>query len=121
MELSEALRQLGDLHARGVLSNDEFAQAKARVLQGGAGHTPGVSPSVQAINALRRSRDDSWLGGVCGGSARITGVQAWAWRLMFALLALFAGTGMLVYLLLWLLVPAEPPAPATLHRQTLAG
>jgi phage shock protein PspC (stress-responsive transcriptional regulator) len=117
MELSEALRQLGELHARGVLSDDEFAQAKSRVLRGGADEAQGM----QAINALRRSRDDNWLGGVCGGIARITGVQAWAWRLMFALLALFAGTGMLVYLLLWLLVPIEPLPAGPAHRQAQAG
>lgn len=105
MSLSEELEQLGGLHERGVLSADEFARAKARVLGG----TPEVSaPPLMAVNALRRSRDDRWLGGVCGGIARVTGVESWLWRLLFALLALCAGTGVLVYLLMWLLVPADP-------------
>lgn len=80
-----------------------------------------AAPTFQAINALRRSRDDRWLGGVCGGIARITGVQAWIWRLMFTLLALCAGTGVLFYLLLWVLVPANPPAPALPPAHPQAG
>jgi phage shock protein PspC (stress-responsive transcriptional regulator) len=105
MSLSEELGRLGALHERGVLSDEEFASAKARVLAGGPRAT---APALQAINALRRSRDDGWLGGVCGGIARVTGVESWIWRLLFALLALCAGTGVLVYLLMWILIPAEP-------------
>lgn len=111
MSLSEELGRLGALHASGVLSDDEFARAKARLL----GAAPDVTaPPLVAINALRRSRRDRWLGGVCGGIARMTGVESWIWRLLFALLALCAGTGVLLYLLMWILVPADPliPGPA---------
>lgn len=107
MGLSEELSQLGSLHERGVLSDDEFARAKARVLQG----APLNAPPWLTINALRRSREDRWLGGVCGGIARATGVESWIWRLLFALLALCAGVGAVVYLLLWVLMPADPLAP----------
>ena len=64
-------------------------------------------PAVAAINQLRRSRSDRWIGGVCGGIAVITGVDSWIWRLMFALLLLFGGTGALIYILLWIFVPNE--------------
>jgi phage shock protein PspC (stress-responsive transcriptional regulator) len=49
----------------------------------------------------------------------MTGVDSWIWRLLFALLALCAGTGVLIYLLMWILIPADPliPAPATSHSQ----
>lgn len=117
MGLSEELGRLGALHERGVLSDEEFARAKARVLDGAPDV---VAPALLAIKALRRSRDDRWLGGVCGGISRATGVESWIWRLVFASLALCAGTGVLVYLLMWILVPAEPPMPgrATGHPQT---
>ena len=105
MSLSEELDRLGALHERGVLSDEEFASAKARVLRGSS---PATAPFLMAINALRRSRDDRWFGGVCGGMARVTGVQSWIFRLVFTLLALCAGTGVLAYLLMWLLVPEEP-------------
>jgi phage shock protein PspC (stress-responsive transcriptional regulator) len=44
---------------------------------------------------------------VCGGLGRATGVASWVWRLLFALLFIFAGAGLLVYLLLWLFVPSD--------------
>ena len=102
MAMSDELGRLGELHQRGVLSDDEFARAKSRVLNGGVG------PEVAALNSLRRSRHDQWLGGVCGGLAEFTGLSAWIWRLFFVLLVLCAGTGVLAYLLLWVFVPAQP-------------
>jgi phage shock protein PspC (stress-responsive transcriptional regulator) len=106
MALSDELQKLDELRQRGVLTELEFARAKARAL-GEAGPPRPENAAQAAINALRRSRDDRWLGGVCGGIAQVTGVASWIWRLMFALLVLCAGTGVLVYLLMWLLVPEE--------------
>ena len=62
---------------------------------------------MAAINNLRRSTSDSWIGGVCGGMARTTGVESWIWRLIFVVLFLFGGTGLLLYILLWIFVPSE--------------
>jgi len=64
-------------------------------------------PALAAINAWRRSRSDRWLGGVCGGLGQVTGLAAWIWRMTFVLLVLCAGTGALVYLLLWIFLPQE--------------
>ena len=36
MSDSDELGKLGDLHQRGILSDEEFARAKARVLSGSA-------------------------------------------------------------------------------------
>ncbi len=108
MSLSEELDRLGALHERGVLSGEEFARAKARVLGG----TPAATaPAIVAINTLRRRRDDRWLGGVCGGIARATGLESWVWRLAFGLLALCGGAGALVYLVMWIVIPADPLPP----------
>jgi phage shock protein PspC (stress-responsive transcriptional regulator) len=56
---------------------------------------------------LRRSRSDRWIAGVCGGLAKATAVESWVWRLAFALLLLCGGAGLLVYVLMWIFVPAE--------------
>ena len=106
MSISNELDKLDELHRRGALSDDEFARAKARVL-GGNATTTDTAPALGAINALRRSRSDRWLGGVCGGLAQITGLAAWAWRLIFTLLFLCAGSGAVIYVLLWLFVPEQ--------------
>jgi phage shock protein C len=105
MGLTDDLERLGALHARGALSDDEFQRAKARLLDPAA---PGVDiPALAAVNRLRRSRSDRWIAGVCGGVAASTGVESWIWRLILAVLALFGGTGVLLYILLWIFVPDE--------------
>ncbi|MGN7873188.1 PspC domain-containing protein [Roseateles sp. 22389] len=117
MSDSEELNRLADLHQRGVLSDEEFARAKDRVLNAGTRPSAsttyayaapqGGAPAVNAINAFRRSRDDRWIGGVCGGLARLSGLAAWFWRIVFVALTMCAGGGMLLYFLLWIFVPIE--------------
>ena len=112
MSDSDELGKLGDLHQRGILSDEEFARAKARVLNGMPSGR--ASPPVSALNQLRRSLSDRWLGGVCGGIAQVTGVPSWVWRLIFTFGLVFAGCGLALYILLWILVPQEQlylPAP----------
>jgi phage shock protein PspC (stress-responsive transcriptional regulator) len=57
---------------------------------------------------LRRSSTDKVIGGVSGGLAEYTGIDALLWRVGFVALAFAGGTGVLVYLLLWLLMPVAP-------------
>ena len=105
MGLVDELTRLDELRSRGTLSDDEFQRAKNRLLDGPP--SPPDIPAVDAINRWRRSRSDRWLGGVCGGLTVITGVESWIWRLILFTLALFGGTGVLLYLMLWIFVPSE--------------
>jgi phage shock protein C len=112
MSDSIELDKLAELHQRGVLTAEEFARAKERLLAGEAkpqysAHSASSAPPAAGINELRRSRDDRWIGGVCGGIAKLTGIESWLCRLLLTVLALFAGSGVLVYLLLWIFVPEE--------------
>ncbi len=108
MGVSDELEKLDELHRRGGLTDEEFARAKARVLDDRDGTSPGPAPGpATALGQLRRSVDDRWLGGVCGGIARATTTEPWIWRLLFVLLFLFGGTGLLLYVLLWIFVPSE--------------
>jgi phage shock protein C len=105
LALAADLAKLAELRANGGLSEEEFKSAKDRLLNAGPTRTP--DPAVSVVNAFRRSRTDRWIGGVCGGMARSTGMESWVWRLLFAVLFIFAGAGLLVYLLLWIFVPSE--------------
>lgn len=114
MSMSEELGKLGELHQRGVLTDDEFARAKSRLIgsQGGSASSsstvpPSNVPFVAGFNALRRSTSDRWIGGVCGGIAPTLGLESWVLRLLIAALTLFGGIGVIVYLLLWIFVPQE--------------
>jgi phage shock protein PspC (stress-responsive transcriptional regulator) len=105
MSLADELTRLEQLRERGALSEAEFARAKSRLLDP-QGNAPGSEPRA-AINALRRSRSDRWIGGVCGGVAAMIGLEAWIVRLLMTLLFFVGGTGLLLYVLLWIFVPSE--------------
>jgi phage shock protein C len=57
---------------------------------------------------LRRSGTDRWLGGVCGGLAEYSGLDAVLWRVGMVGLTVAGGAGVVVYLLLWVLLPSAP-------------
>jgi len=105
MNIADDLERLAALHRSGALTDAEFASAKALAL-GSAAHA-GTDAVVHWFHALRRSRTDRWLGGVCGGLAPATGLPSWLWRLIFLSLVLCGGTGLMVYVLLWILAPQE--------------
>jgi phage shock protein PspC (stress-responsive transcriptional regulator) len=105
MSLSDELSKLAALRANGSLSEEEFTRAKERLLNGQPAFAQ--EPMSAAVNSFRRSRNDRWLGGVCGGIGKATAVESWVWRLLFAVLFLCFGAGLLVYLLLWLFVPSD--------------
>jgi phage shock protein PspC (stress-responsive transcriptional regulator) len=57
---------------------------------------------------LYRSRTDRKLGGVCGGLAQYFNTDATLIRVLFVALALLGGPGLVIYLVLWIVVPEEP-------------
>jgi phage shock protein PspC (stress-responsive transcriptional regulator) len=62
---------------------------------------------------LYRSTTDRMLGGVCGGLGGYLALDPILLRLFFVLLTLAGGSGVLIYLLLWLLIPAGAPGELT--------
>ena len=54
---------------------------------------------------LTRSSRDRKIAGVCGGLAEFSGIDATIIRILFVILALAGGPGLLVYLALWLILP----------------
>jgi phage shock protein C len=57
---------------------------------------------------LFRSNSDKMLGGVCAGLGEYLGIDPTLVRLGFVLAALLAGHGILIYLIMWIVVPLEP-------------
>jgi len=102
MSEADQLEKLYQLLAKGALTQAEYDQAKARLLASAPGPGAGL-----AINRLRRSITDSWIAGICGGVARLTGVESWIWRMLFVLGLVFGGFTIFVYIVLWIFVPRE--------------
>lgn len=117
MNIADDIQRLHELHQSGALTDAEFAQAKEKLLgkdPSGASFAQSTSASytnngdgINQLNRFRRSINDRWLGGICGGLGKFTGLDSWIWRLIFVFFALFVGTGMLAYLLAWIFVPVE--------------
>jgi phage shock protein C len=61
---------------------------------------------------LYRSRSDRKLAGVCGGLAQYSNIDPTLIRVLFVVLALLGGPGLVIYLLMWILVPEEPQGTA---------
>lgn len=57
---------------------------------------------------LYRSRSERWLAGVCGGIGEYFNTDPTVIRVIFVLAALIMGGGLLIYLILWLIIPLEP-------------
>jgi len=56
---------------------------------------------------LKRSNADKMIAGVCGGLAKYFEIDSTLIRLAFAFAAIWAGTGILVYVVMWIVVPKE--------------
>jgi phage shock protein PspC (stress-responsive transcriptional regulator) len=57
---------------------------------------------------LYRDDNDKILGGVCGGLASYLRIDPTIVRLVFALVAFAGGGGILIYILLWVILPSRP-------------
>jgi phage shock protein C len=57
---------------------------------------------------LYRSKTNRKLAGVCGGLAQYFNLDATLIRVLFVALAVLGGSGLVIYLAMWILVPKEP-------------
>lgn len=83
-----------------------------------------VTP-VRHAKKLTRSRQDRKIAGVCGGVAEYMELDSTLVRLLWVMLAIFGGWGLIGYVIAWILMPnppeakpAEQAAPATAQLAT---
>src|SRR3954465_9181390 len=76
--------------------------------------TPEPTTSDRTVPPVRRQlrrSSDKMIGGVCGGLPEKSAIDPLLWRVGFVALTLAGGSGVLVYLLLWVLMPPAPRRP----------
>ncbi len=56
---------------------------------------------------LTRSESDRMVAGVCSGLGRYLNIDPTIVRLIFVLMFLLGGHGLLVYIILWIVMPSE--------------
>jgi phage shock protein C len=79
------------------------------------------APPPDDVPRLLRSRSDRVIGGVCGGIGRHLRIDPVIVRLVFVVLLFAGGSGLLAYIVAWVVIPEEPldgsivavPRPAT--------
>ena len=71
--------------------------------------TPGTFSDGVPRRRLMRSSTDKKIGGVCAGLADYFDLDPTIVRICWLLAVLFAGTGLLAYIVLWIALPLAPP------------
>ena len=80
---------------------------------GVAGTAPASAapPHYAPPKRLMRSGTDKKIAGVCAGLAEYFDLDPTIVRVVWLLAVFFAGTGLLVYLILWIVLPVAPATP----------
>jgi len=66
-----------------------------------------TTETIREPRRLVRPRDDRWLGGVAAGLGAYFDLSPTIYRIAFAALALAGGTGVLLYIAAWLVIPED--------------
>lgn len=82
--------------------NPNFSQQNFNT-QTGASYSRAEEP----VRKLERSMNDKWIAGVCSGFARYFGVDLTLVRLVWLATVILAGTGVLAYLICWIVIPQQ--------------
>jgi phage shock protein C len=78
---------------------------------------PDVASATGGPKRLMRSSTDKKLGGVCAGLANYFDMDVTLVRVLWLLVVLCGGTGILLYVILWLVLPLEPAQVAVTPPQ----
>jgi len=73
---------------------------------------------MENSNKLYRSNTEKIIGGVSGGLADYLNIDVVIIRILFVLLALFGGGGVLIYVILWIAIPAQSIYYKTIKHMT---
>ncbi|MFE3514881.1 PspC domain-containing protein [Streptomyces sp. NPDC059166] len=71
------------------------------------GASPGVAPPPEPAPRLQRSKRQKVVAGVCGGLGRYCDVDPVIFRIVFGVLAVTGGIGLIFYGFAWLLLPVD--------------
>jgi phage shock protein C len=63
---------------------------------------------MNSVKRLYRSRFNRIIGGVCYGMSEYLNIDPVIVRLVWVLLAIFGGAGLLAYLVCWIIIPEKP-------------
>ena len=65
----------------------------------------GYEDTISGVKKLYRDTDEAYIAGVCAGLSHYANVDAKWFRLLFLVSLFFAGSGIVAYLIMWILIP----------------
>ena len=101
-----------------ILDVQEVVKVMGQPEDFGSGEVHSNTDQFKMQRALFRDPDDKFLGGVCSGFAAYLNIDKVWVRLFFAVLFFGFGTGVLLYIILWIVVPE---AKSTADRLRMRG
>jgi phage shock protein C len=88
----------------------------------GAAQKPLAAPPARPARPLRRSRKHKVIAGVCAGFAEHFDLDIALVRVIWLLVTIFGGGGLLAYIICWIVIPLEEETqPATVVPASPAG
>src|SRR5690606_29181398 len=93
-DVNEVIAQMGSV--------DDF---ESEEFEGASADTTYEVPPMSGERKLMRDPDDKVFGGVCSGLGHYFGIESRWIRLILVLLFIFGGTGFLLYIVLWIVMP----------------
>ncbi len=106
-------------HVIGVMGQPEdYADGEERAEASSSAPPPQGKSNDKGYKRLFRDPDDKWVGGVCGGLGAYIGMDP-LWLRIIMLVLFFVGSGvpLLLYLVLWILVPKAESAADRLRME----
>ncbi|HET8573095.1 MAG TPA: PspC domain-containing protein [Edaphocola sp.] len=76
-----------------------------------------ATDNITSGKRLFRSSSESVIGGVCGGLGAYFNIDPAIVRVLFAIITLFWGSGVIIYCLLWILLPQQATPTLNLKRR----
>lgn len=65
----------------------------------------GYEDTISGVKKLYRDTDEAYIAGVCSGLSHYANIEAKWFRLLFLVSLFFAGSGIVAYLIMWILIP----------------
>ena len=99
------------IHSMGRVEDFEAADKEDAATENASGQQQstggGYSYTTKEKRRLFRDTNDKFLGGVCSGIASYTNIDPAVIRLIFVILTLATGLGVLAYIVMWVLLPPK--------------
>lgn len=100
-----------------VMGRPEQVAGEEEITSGSLPRAEGTLYYETVNKRFFRNPDDKILGGVCSGISAYFDIDPIWMRLAFALSVIFAGTGILIYIILWIIIPEARTAGEKLQMR----